>query len=88
MFSTSCCSFEVSEVCIESRSPPKGNLALNWSDIMGREGCEVEVGGVVGSELRVVAVVVVTVAERATWATEVVLVIVVSPGLVVQLGGR
>lgn len=38
MFSTSCCSFEVSDVCIESSRPPNGNFALNWSDIAGSTG--------------------------------------------------
>lgn len=38
MFSTSCCSFEVSDVCIESSRPPNGNFALNWSDTAGSTG--------------------------------------------------
>lgn len=53
MFSTSCCNFDVSEVCIESKRPPKGNLALNWSDSMGRTGwetgLEAELGLAMGS---------------------------------------
>jgi hypothetical protein len=92
MFSTSCCSFDVSEVCIESRRPPKGNLALNWSDSMGRMDWEVALGAVMGSVawLLLVEVVEVTVVERTTWVTvvEEVVVVVFSPGLVEQFGGR
>lgn len=38
IFSTSCCSFDVSEACAESNNPPKGNFALNCSDIRGIRG--------------------------------------------------
>ena len=38
MFSTSCCSLEVSEPWRGSRRPPKGNLALNCSDMRGMRG--------------------------------------------------
>lgn len=44
IFSTNCCSFEVSEPCKGSRSPPNGNLALNCSDISGVSGL-VAIGG-------------------------------------------
>lgn len=72
MFSTSCCNFDVSEVCIESRRPPKGNLALNWSESMGRTGwetgLETELGLMMGSVAWPLLddVVEFTVEERAT----------------------
>lgn len=91
MFSTSCCNFDVSEVCIESKRPPKGNLALNWSEIMGRTGWELEAE--FGLEVCSMTwplldvVVEVTVEERIACVT-VVVVVVFSPGLVEQFGGR
>lgn len=92
MFSTSCCNFDVSDVCIESRRPPKGNLALNWSESMGRTGweteLETELGLVMGSVTwpQLVDGVEVTVVEKTTWVT-VLVVVVFSPGLVEQFGG-
>lgn len=38
MFSTSCWSLDVSEAWAESNSPPKGNFALNCSDMSGNKG--------------------------------------------------
>lgn len=38
MFSTSCCSFDVSDAGVESNSPPNGNFALNCSDMRGISG--------------------------------------------------
>lgn len=63
---------DVSDVCIESKRPPKGNLALKWSESMGRTGweteLEAELGLLMGSETCPLLDddVEVTVVERST----------------------
>lgn len=60
MFSTSCWSFEVSDVCIESRRPPNGNFALNGSEAR-ESGRKLEVRAL-GSGVDVVIVMALLVA--------------------------